>query len=260
VARVCLIHWKASETEERAARLRSAGYECEVIHQDMDVRAGLKSLMQDPPSAIVIDLSRLPSQGRDVAMNIRSRKAARHVPLVFVGGAADKVDQTKEALPDAVYTSWDDIGSDLSRAISQPPDVSVVPRSAMDGYAGTPLPKKLGITDGSVVVLVGAPEGFEGTLGPLPPGAVLRRQNRGRRDLTLWFVRSRKELTRRVEKMRGAADKGGLWIVWPKKSSEFASDLTQNDVRQAGLAAGLVDYKISAIDANWSGLRFTRRR
>jgi hypothetical protein len=55
-------------------------------------------------------------------------------------------------------------------------------------------------------------------------------------------------------------DGGGLWIAWPKKASGMPTDLTQTDVRRAGLASGLVDYKICAIDATWSGLLFARRK
>jgi hypothetical protein len=260
VSRVSVIHWKAAEAKEKASRLRAAGYACDVIHEDLEVRAALRSLMAEPPSAVVVDLSRLPSQGRDVALMIRARKATRYVPLVFVDGEAEKVARVRRVLPDAVYTTWRRIRSSLKRAIAQPLDSPVVPRSQMDGYAGAPLSKKLGIKDDLVVALAGAPDGFEATLGKLPPNVTLRRRAGRRCDLTLWFVRSRGELSRRMERMRDLTAEGRLWIIWPKKSSRLASDLSQSDVRRTGLAAGLVDYKISAIDADWSGLLFTRRR
>jgi CheY-like chemotaxis protein len=255
--RVRLIHWNAAEAEERADRLRSAGYE--VVHEALDA-AGLRRLREDPPSAVVIDLSRMPSQGRDVALGIRKTKATRFVPLVFVDGDPAKVARIKEILPDAVYTTWSQIQGSLKRAISHPPADPVVPRTLFDGYAGTPLPKKLGIKAHSVVALVDAPEGFEETLGELPEGVVLRRQARGRRDVTLWFTTSREDLDRRIGQMSAFAAKGGLWIAWPKKSSGAATDLSQGIVRAAGLAVGLVDFKVCAIDATWSGLRFTRRK
>ena len=97
-------------------------------------------------------------------------------------------------------------------------------------------------------------------MGPLPPGAALRRQATGRRDLTIWFIRSRQDLERRIKAMAEQAGQGGLWIVWPKKTSGIASDLSQVVVRKVGLATGLVDYKISAIDATWAGLRFRQRK
>ena len=252
-----LIHWNAGEAEERAERLRSAGYE--VVHETLDA-AGLRALREEPPGAVVIDLGRLPSHGRDVALGIRKYKSTRHVPLVFVAGAPEKVARIRELLPDAVYTGWDQIRDSLEDAIAHPPVDPVVPRSLLEGYSGTPLPKKLGIKASSVVALVGAPEGFEETLGELPEGVVLRRRARGQPDVTLWFVRSRRDLQRGIERMGDFASKGGLWIVWPKKSSGVASDLSQAAVREVGLAAGLVDYKVCAIDATWSGLCFTRRK
>jgi hypothetical protein len=208
---------------------------------------------------VVIDLTRLPSQGRDVALGIRQHKPLRRVPLVFVEGDPEKVGRIKKLLPDAHYTSWHGIRGTLKRAIANPPEDPVIPESNLAGYSGTPLPKKLGIKVGNVVALVDAPEGFEETLGTGPDGTVIRRQTRGKRDLTIWFTRSRKVLDRRIGKMAEIAG-NNLWIAWPKKTSRLASDLTQADVRRVGLAIGLVDYKVCAIDETWSGLKFTRRK
>ena len=236
--RIRLIHWNVGEARERAARLESAGYE--VVYEPLDA-AGLRKVREDPPGAAVIDLGRLPSRGRDVALTIRKYKPTRNVPLVFVDGDPKKVARIRELLPDAVYTTWSRIDSSLARAIAHPPADPVVPRSLFDVYASTPLPKKLGIKANSVVVLVDAPEGFEGTLGELPEGVILRRHAHSRCDVTLWFVKSRSDLERRIERMGIFAEEGGLWIVWPKKSSGIASDLSQRAVREVGLAAGLVD-------------------
>jgi hypothetical protein len=220
----------------------------------------LAALGADPPDAVVIDLGRLPAQGRDVGVHLRVQRRTRNVPLVFVGGDRAKVARVREILPDASYATWHRIGPAVERAMAKPPARPVVPESSLAGYSGTPLPRKLGIKPGSVVVLAGAPEGFENVLGPLPEGVVLRRVSRGRRDLTLWFPRSRRDLERRIERMAEAIGDTGLWIAWPKKTSGVASDLTQTVVRRVGLDSGLVDYKICAIDATWSGLKFTRRK
>jgi hypothetical protein len=128
------------------------------------------------------------------------------------------------------------------------------------GYSGTPLPKKLGIAPGAVVALVNAPPGFERTLGELPTGAAVRRNVRGARDVTLWFVPSARELERRVAGVVKAAGGKRLWIAWPKKTSGVATDVAENGVRDAGLACGVVDVKVCAIDATWSGLLFVPRR
>jgi hypothetical protein len=181
------------------------------------------------------------------------------VPLVFVEGDPEKVKRIQSLLPDAVFTSWGRVRSALKRAIANPPKDPVIPASNLAGYAGTPLPKKLGIKEGTVTALVNAPDGFERTLGALPEGATLKRNARGKRDLTLWFVTSRAELERRMASMAKTAG-DALWIVWAKKGSARDAGLTQADVRKTGLAAGLVDYKIAAIDATWSGLKFTRRK
>lgn len=126
------------------------------------------------------------------------------------------------------------------------------------GYSGTPLPRKLGIKEGTRVALIGAPPAF--TLGMLPLGAVARRSARGAADLTLWFVRSRRALEGGVGAMVPRSEGSGLWIVWAKKSSPLAADVNENDVRNAALAAGMVDFKVCAVDPDWSGLRFNRRR
>ena len=126
------------------------------------------------------------------------------------------------------------------------------------GYSGTPLPRKLGIRPGSRVALIRAPDGFE--LSELPPGVEVRRRARGPLDVIVAFVRARSELQRGLAGWRSALDPaGGLWIAWPKQSSGLDSDVREGDVRAAGLAAGLVDNKVCAIDDTWSGLRFVVR-
>jgi len=122
------------------------------------------------------------------------------------------------------------------------------------------LAKKLGIKANSVVALVRAPKGFERTLKDLPKGVMVRRGVGGRRNLTVWFTKSRRNLERCITRRVSVADNGGLWIVWPKKTSGMGSDLSESIVRAVGLAEGLVDFKVCAIDATWSGLRFTRRK
>ena len=128
------------------------------------------------------------------------------------------------------------------------------------GYSGTPLPKKLGIKEGSSVALVAPPQDFNTTLGTLPAGAKLHTSPRGKRDLTLCFVRSFKDLKAAIPRMVEASKQGGVWFAWPKKTSSLASDVSETEVRALGLAAGLVDHKICAIDQTWSGLRFALRK
>jgi hypothetical protein len=128
------------------------------------------------------------------------------------------------------------------------------------GYSGTPLPRKLGIKPDARVGLIGAPHDFDETLGELPPGVTVVRRARGQLDVLLVFVQKRSELERRLPSLKMALDQaGGLWVAWPKRSSGVATDLGEGMVRELGLAAGLVDNKVCAIDATWSGLRFVYR-
>ncbi len=186
--RIRLIHWKADEAQETAALLRAAGY---AVDAESLSAAGLRSLREDPPDAVLIDLSRVPSQGRDLGLNLRKFKSTRYVPLVFVGGQPAKIARVQELLPDAVYATWDDIGDALPSAIENRPTDPVVPASTMAGYAGTPLPKKLGIKPNSSVALIGAPEGFEETLSDLPEGVTVTRKAGATSAVTLWFPASR---------------------------------------------------------------------
>jgi hypothetical protein len=110
------------------------------------------------------------------------------------------------------------------------------------------------------LALVRAPDGFEGTLDPLPNGVRLREQARGAQDVVVFFATRRAELERRFDALaRTVEPAGGLWIAWPKRTAHVATDLTENVVRDVGLAHGLVDNKVCAVDEIWSGLRFVYR-
>jgi hypothetical protein len=130
----------------------------------------------------------------------------------------------------------------------------------MAGYSGTPLAQKLGIKPGAVVALLGAPSGFERALAPVPAGVRFTPRAAGAPALILWFVTSQSQLDRRMAAVAALVTDGvGLWMAWPKQSSGVATDLREDVIRNAGLTHGLVDYKVCAIDATWSGLKFARR-
>jgi hypothetical protein len=256
--RIRLVHWKQEEVPERAARLEAAGYA--VDGEVPGTSIGVKELREDPPAAFVIDLGRLPSHGREIAYALRQSKALRGIPIVFVGGAPSKVDAIREKLPDATYTVWDEIGAELAAAIDDPPAAPVVPASDSGPRSGKPLVQKLGLKEGMTVALLDPPDGVGPALAPLPAGVTVRHGNRGRREMTLWFVTSRREFERRFDAVAKSAGEGTLWMAWPKGSSGIETDLSENAIRDAGLAAGMVDTKVCAIDETWSGLRLTRRR
>lgn len=131
----------------------------------------------------------------------------------------------------------------------------------MAGYSATPLAGKLGIKEGSLVALLGAPDGFEAELEPLPDGVRLGRRVRPGTDVAVLFVTSRHQLERRFGQVVASLQPaGGLWVAWPRRSSGVASDLTENTLRDVLLPAGLVDNKVCAVNQAWSALRFVIRR
>ncbi len=120
--------------------------------------------------------------------------------------------------------------------------------------------RKLGISDGVRLGLIDAPAGFDEALGNLPSGVLVRRRVLGPLDVIVAFFDSRARLERRFPTLSAAlTPSGGLWIAWPKRASGLPTDLSDGAVRAIGLAAGLVDNKVCAIDATWSGLRFVYR-
>ena len=130
----------------------------------------------------------------------------------------------------------------------------------MAGYSGKPLVQKLGLKSGSTIAVLGAPRGYARTLGKLPSGVTQRTSAAGPLDLIQFFTSEKQQLERRFAALaRALAPAGMLWISWPKRSSGVATDLTEDVIRAIGLAHGLVDVKVAAVDDVWSGLKFVRR-
>ena len=127
------------------------------------------------------------------------------------------------------------------------------------GYSGRSAAVKLGIRDGTRVALLDAPREWlpEG----LGTGAEIKRDLRARSDVIIAFVRSTAQVSRLVNRLdKALADDASLWIAWPRKAAGHRSDVTENGLRDAFLPRGLVDVKVAAIDDDWSGLKFVRRK
>lgn len=133
------------------------------------------------------------------------------------------------------------------------------------GYSGTPLPTKLGIKPGSVVLLQNPPDDFGRTLGVLPAGVEISDLTAGEKpgsaDVLLWFVTEAEDLAAGLGDARALMrPASGLWICWPKKASKLPTDITEQTIRDIALPTGLVDNKVCAVDGTWSGLRLVIRR
>jgi hypothetical protein len=133
-----------------------------------------------------------------------------------------------------------------------------MPTAGHKDYSGTPLPRKLGVRDGSRVLLVSPPPGF--TLDPLPSGAQVLCRPGGTLDVVVLFATRRRELDRRLAALaRSLNPAGRLWVAWPKKAAKVETDLTFDAVQEAGLSAGLVDNKSASLDPVFQGVQFVYR-
>ena len=128
------------------------------------------------------------------------------------------------------------------------------------GYSGTPLARKLGLRPGMRVAALGAPADYPALLEPIPEGATVVDELEADAPFIHFFTTERAALEAELPRLNDAlASDGMLWISWPKKAAKVETDVDENVVRRAGLAAGLVDVKICAVDATWSGLKFVYR-
>lgn len=127
-------------------------------------------------------------------------------------------------------------------------------------YSGTPLPKKLGIREGSRVYLAGAPEGFDAILGPLPAGVQRLGRAGSAMDVVVLFVTRERDLRSRFAKLAAGLERAGrLWVAWPKKASGLPTDLDFDTVQRIGLDTGLVDNKSASVTEAFQGLQFVYR-
>jgi hypothetical protein len=248
MARVRLVHWKAAEAEPCIANLRAIGYEVEFGGE-------FKDWKKPPCDAYVIDLSRLPAHGREVAAALRMTRATRHIPIVFVDGLPEKVEPIRTLLPDATYTTWPRIRSALKSALASPPTKPVVPPENL--YTSRTTAQKLGIAPNTSVLLLDPPRDYVRVLGELPPGAYVEEDPAARSPVTICFVRHPDDLPATLEAGRRLAAQSKLWICWPKGKQ---SAIRETLIRNSAIALGLVDYKVCSVDSTWSGLLFSLKR
>ncbi len=167
----------------------------------------------------------------------------------------------RRELPDASFTDWKCATAALNKALKKRLAAPVQPVAHMQRYAGSSLIKKLGLKPGMKVAVLAAPEDFQEKLGEMPEGVELRPKVTRATELAIWFVRSRMELAADLEFLIARlTEGGGIWIVHPKQAGRHRVDFNQRDVMAMGLAAGLAVSKVCAVDADWSGLMFRRKK
>jgi hypothetical protein len=252
-----LLSWH-DDVETKAASLKRPDRRIDAV--PLISASGLvRELAHINPAVLIFDLDKLPSKSRVVALVLRSSKSARHIPLLFAGGLPEKIERIRIENPDAAYTTWSEAPKALEALLKHPPPIPAItlPRD----FSTTPLLKKLGVGEEMQVALIAAPDGFEELLGDLPEGAQLLPRITPKTNLALCFIRSIEDLTATLDLLALRLPKqSSVWLVHPKRTSRHHVDFNQNHVRDAALATDLVDYKVCSIDADWSALKFARRR
>ncbi|HVT01188.1 MAG TPA: DUF3052 domain-containing protein [Patescibacteria group bacterium] len=129
----------------------------------------------------------------------------------------------------------------------------------MSAYSKTPLAQKLGIKEGAKVLFINEPEDFVKSLASIPY-YIVPLDGKSNLDYVHLFSKEKDELEKLFPKLSHRLNKNGMiWISWPKKASGVTTSLDENIIREIGLANGLVDVKVAAIDEIWSGLKFVYR-
>jgi hypothetical protein len=128
------------------------------------------------------------------------------------------------------------------------------------GYSGTPLVQKLGYKSGIRVYLDGAPDDYHDLLGTVPDDVAFLDKATAPLDLVHLFTASKAELAKKLARYRKlVAEAGMVWVSWPKKAAKVPTDITEDVIREVALPLGLVDVKVCAVDATWSGLKLVVR-
>jgi len=131
----------------------------------------------------------------------------------------------------------------------------------MAGYSGRPLTTKLGIKAGTVLAAVDAPANYRKLLAPLPDGARITAGTGVGAHLVHHFVTRRSELAAALRSYRSSlADTTPVWISWPRKTAQIATDITEDTIREVALPLGYVDIKVCAVSDIWSGLKLVIRK
>lgn len=255
--RVCLLHWKAREAAGHLETLRRAGYRVEYDEQFSP--ALMKRWREAPPDAFVIDLSRLPSQGREIAIALRQSPKTRLVPLVFCGGLAEKLSAVRAVLPDATYCELVTLEVSLQKGITERPANPVKPTAMMDRYKGRTAAQKLGIRQSSIIALIDAPSYALQVVGELPPDVEIVEKWTPKVSVTLCFLQDPGSVAALVSEVRECAVSSKLWMLWRKGGKAARGEVTEDLVRSTALSLGLVDYKVCSVDASWTAMLFARK-
>jgi CheY-like chemotaxis protein len=257
MTRIRVIHFKAAEAGSLIEGLRTAGHEVE-YDQKVDT-ALFRVIRSAPPNAFVIDLTRMPSHGRAVAVLMRQSPKTRHIPTVFVDGEAEKIALIRRQLPDAIYTTRAKLRSAVKAALSSRVENPVAPGPIFSYHTRTAA-EKIGIPKGATVGVIDPPRDYLRVIGALPDGVEFVEGAQAGCQLLLWFLHNPDTYLEMLPRMRAWVAKARLWVLWKKGGTTRAGAVTQPLIREAAMEMGLVDYKICSVDKTWSGIALTLKK
>jgi hypothetical protein len=224
-----LISWNETDAASRALLLRRAGYRV-VANLLGNPGGAVRHFRELNPDAVVIDLDRLPSHGRELGMSLRASRSTSHLRLVFAGGVPAKIERVRNAIPDAIFTRWDNgIATAIERAISQPESPRLRSRELPKDTRSGSLERKLDIKPQTHFAIVYSncndDPWLDELLSSIPDAAVRQSRMDAATTLALFPVASRRDLIRTFAHARTAlTPKASLWIVHPKQTSPLATD------------------------------------
>lgn len=258
IHRVRFIHWKTEEAYPLVRLMEQAGFVVEF--DELRYPDLMREVKANPPDVIVIDLSRLPSHGRETGLGFRQNKATRGIPLVFLNGIAEKVARIQVELPDATFTHTEQLITVLQQLPPSSASTLVVPKSHMERFAGTSLAGKLGLKPELIVFLSHVPDDVSKLLVAEGGSCVFVRRWSGKVQLAILFLSELRDLTAATALLNGPAVDIPVWLCWQKKSANPDTLITENMLRDAAVSVGWVDYKVCSINSLWSGIKVGRRK
>jgi CheY-like chemotaxis protein len=249
VFRVLIVQYQPEQQSSLSERVQREGFVASVYPAVGP--KGFRSIRENPPDAILIDLRVMPSYGRAMGALLRDSKSLRQIPMVFLEGDPAKSAKVREVLPDVEIAPWDRLGPAMRRAVARKGGPAAAPV-----HPDIPLHRKLRIRANSEVALLHEPRGIRAALGELPEGVGFQTEI-GDSPVVLAFFKSAGALNKELPRLAAAMRPGRtLWILWPKKASSGRSDLSMPVIREMCQPYRLGEYKVCAFDETWSAMAF----
>jgi CheY-like chemotaxis protein len=259
--RIRYIHWNAAEADEYIEKLRNQGFDVE--YDERPNSHHFAEWRTTPPDLFLIDLTRLPSHGREAGVALRNYKALRTVPIVFLDGEPEKAEQVKQILPDAIYVQAAKLVPTLKRVLrTGPVKQAAKPVAMMERYGNRSIAQKVGIEPHSAVALWESPGQIEQMLEGLPDGVHWVEPDDERATLAILFARDEESVDEAFLLALRHPHLKKIWVARRKAGTgpKKLGAVSENLVRETGLARGFVDYKVCALSNEWSGLLFARKK